>query len=45
MEELWGKYMNGDWELIDIADEDNSIEFLLAEYNMAYGAGWQWEVR
>ena len=43
--ELWGKYMGGEWELINEADSANSIGFLLAEYRMAYGAGWSFKTR
>jgi|TARA_R110000824_G_scaffold173409_4_gene351448 hypothetical protein len=46
--ELWGKYVNdgwGEWEYIDTANEDNPKEFLLREYRMAFGSGWQFAWR
>jgi len=43
--ELWGSYQGDAWELIDTADEDNDIDTLLGEYQMAYGAGWSFELR
>jgi len=43
--ELWGKYKNNDWELIDTADDANSLAFLQMEYAMAYGSDWIWETR
>lgn len=42
---LWGKYKDLPWELIDTESKDNPINRLLAEYRMAYGAGWVFEVR
>jgi len=43
--QLWGKYGDLDWELLDTADEDNTIEFLLGEYALAFGMGWIFEIR
>ena len=42
---LWAKYLNRPWEEIDTADPDNPEETMLAEYRMAYGAGWVFEWR
>jgi len=43
--ELWGKYADGYWEHIDTADEDNTKEFLLSQYRLAFGSGWQFAWR
>jgi len=39
---IMGQYEGGEPEEIDEADGgDNTAEYLLAEYRMAYGAGWR----
>ncbi len=37
---IMGKY-HGETEELDTANNDNSAEFLVAEYRMAYGADWR----
>ena len=36
---IMGRY-NGETEELDTANNDNSAEYLIAEYRMAFGAGW-----
>jgi hypothetical protein len=43
--ELWGKYLDGEWEHLDTANEDNPRAFLLEEYRIAFGAGWKFTWR
>ena len=46
MKQLWGKYQDCDWELLDAEDEDNPIEYLLQEYKLAYrNQGWKFQIR
>lgn len=37
---IMGKF-EGTTEELDTADNDNSAKYLLAEYRMAFGPGWQ----
>lgn len=41
MTHLWGRYNGGRWELIDKADGHNFIDFILEQYQEAYGDGWE----
>lgn len=43
--ELWIKPPDGDWEYLDHEDESNSIKDLIQHYIVAYGPGYQFEVR
>jgi hypothetical protein len=43
--QIWGRYNGGPWELIDTSDAGNDIDNLLAEYQMAYSAEWEFELR
>ena len=43
--ELWGKGPTTCWELIDTEDEHNDINALLGEYRLAFGPGWEFEIR
>lgn len=44
--EIWARYNNGDWEHIDTVDWQNwDVQILLGEYKMAFGSGWEFEVR
>ena len=43
--EIWGKYFDdGEWELIDVADDRRTRDYLLGEYRLSFGAGWHWKV-
>lgn len=44
MFEILGKYVEGDWEVLDTADERSEAHFLLAEYRLAFGPGWDFNV-
>jgi len=46
MFKIKGRYLSYSTELIDEFDTLNEAEKMLAEYRMAYGAGWSlWIVR
>lgn len=40
MIELWGKYQGQKAEIIDTCGE-GELSYLLGEYRLAYGQGWQ----
>jgi len=42
--EIWARYQGGEWELID-QFEPGDVQAMLAEYKLAYGPGWKWELR
>jgi len=37
---IMGRYGQGEAEELDTANNENSAEYLIAEYRMAFGAGW-----
>jgi len=43
--ELWAAFAGGRWEHIDTASTDNSKEYLLGQYRLAFGRGWFFEWR
>ena len=43
--QIFGKYFNGQWELIDVAETKRDRDYLLGEYQLAYGVGWSWKVK
>ena len=46
MYKIMGRYGNGRAEEVDSADTRKEAEYLLAEYRLAYGAGWRlWIVK
>ena len=45
MKSIWGRYQGRDWEWLDEEDEDNDTEALLGSYTLAFGAGWEFEIR
>ena len=41
---LYAKYVGCEWEEIDSFDSEEEAMRMLAEYKMAYGAGFEWRV-
>lgn len=37
---IWGRYKNGESEVLDDAVDEKDADYLVNEYRMAYGAGW-----
>lgn len=37
---IWGRYKNGESEVLDDATDQNDADFLVGEYRMAYGSDW-----
>lgn len=42
---LYGKYGKNKWERIDSAETKESIYYLLGEYRLAFGPGWQYKIK
>ena len=42
---LWGRYKGGEWEHIDSVESMGDKPMILAEYRMAFGAGWEFQWR
>lgn len=42
--EIWGKYFNGQWELIDATESKRDCDYLINEYSVAFGIGWSFKV-
>ena len=42
---LYGKHQTRPWEEIDQAETRPEINYLLAEYRLAFGPGWQFKIK
>jgi|TARA_Y100000034_G_scaffold133551_1_gene199336 hypothetical protein len=42
---IMGKYEGGDWEEIDEAETKPDLRYLLGEYKLAFGPGWQFRTK
>lgn len=40
---IMGKYKGQSWEEIDQAETKDDIDYLLGEYRLAFGSGWQFK--
>ena len=45
MYEIYGKLEEKDWELIDTAEDKEELDYMLAEYKLAFGSGWNWQIK
>lgn len=45
MYEIYGKLEEKDWELIDTAEDKEELDYMLAEYKLAFGSGWKWKIK
>ena len=43
--QIFGRYFNGEWELIDVAETRRDRDYLLGEYQLSFGVGWSWKVK
>ncbi len=34
-----------EWELIDTAETKNDLDYMLEEYKIAFGKGWEWKIQ
>jgi len=42
--QIYAKLEGKDWELIDTAETEKDLDYMLGEYRLAYGKGWTWRV-
>jgi hypothetical protein len=42
---IMGKYGNLPWEEVDQTEDVKDAQYLLGEYRMAYGTGWQLKIK
>ncbi len=45
MYSIYGKLEGKEWELIDTAKDKKELDYLLGEYKLAFGKGWEWKIK
>lgn len=44
--DIYGKYKAQEWEILEVGIEtERDVQYLLKEYKMAFGVGWQFKVK